>query len=504
MKAIALPSTLVGLRAAISAGELSPELALQQQMERLSLDEHVHALTHRFAVRTPPEISLPLGGVGLAHKDIFIMQGRLPQCGTHIDDFTESQIERWHAQSANQGDSPVVRALEAAGSTTLAAVTMAEFASGVTGENPNLPLPVNPLDPDAAVGGSSSGSAVAVAAGLCYGSLGTDTAGSVRIPAATCGIVGLLPTRGVLSSKACFPLAPGLDTVGVLARSALDAAQLLANCLQPDEVQHRLPGLRLTDSASLSGQQGTKTVYNSLKLATAPRLALALEHPDQRFNPISEQATLLEAHAREWARGGSFSSVKLGMQPELTRSANVMMHVEAATTHMAAMQADRLGPIPQGVALPGAALPATWYAQCLEQRARLQRAFCDEYLTDADILLTPALPHGVPNWAEVLTNSQTFNPFALLALFSWTSFVNYLALPAVVFPIGQDARGRPVCVQAIGRPHSEHLLLAFAYSHERNAWGTEGFIPAAMSSVSFTPKHQAVSLHDVVPETSGA
>src|SRR5690606_18391427 len=85
----------------------------------------------------------------------------------------------------------VVRRLEAAGSHATAALSMAEFASGVTGENPNLPLPVNPVDPVAAVGGSSSGSAVAVAAGLCYGSLGTDTAGSIRIPAATCGVLGL-------------------------------------------------------------------------------------------------------------------------------------------------------------------------------------------------------------------------------------------------------------------------------------------------------------------------
>ncbi|MEK0096874.1 amidase family protein, partial [Bordetella pertussis] len=85
---------------------------------------------------------------------------------------------------------------------------------GAGGENPRYPLPRNPLDADAAVGGSSSGSAVAVAAGLCYGSLGTDTAGSVSIPAATCGVVGLMPTRGLLPGDGVAPLAGELDTVG--------------------------------------------------------------------------------------------------------------------------------------------------------------------------------------------------------------------------------------------------------------------------------------------------
>src|SRR5690606_17792408 len=125
--------------------------------------------------------------------------------------------------------------------TTLAAVGMAEFACGATGENPHLPRPVNPVDPLAAVGGSSSGSGVAVAAGLCYASLGTDTAGSVRIPAATCGIVGFKPGRDVLPNTGTHPLAPSLDTVGVLARSARDAAQVFAAMLPPDQRQRLFP-----------------------------------------------------------------------------------------------------------------------------------------------------------------------------------------------------------------------------------------------------------------------
>src|SRR5690606_17274620 len=169
--------------------------------------------------------SLPLAGVGMAHKDIFAMRGRLPYCGTPAPVATAGNV------------TPEVQRLAQAGATTLAAVGMAEFACGATGESPHLPQPVNPVHPLAAVGGSSSGSGVAVAAGLCYASLGTDTAGSVRIPAATCGIVGFKPGRGVLPNTGTHPLAPSLDTVGVLARSARDAAQVFAAMLSPDQRQ---------------------------------------------------------------------------------------------------------------------------------------------------------------------------------------------------------------------------------------------------------------------------
>src|SRR5690606_25648989 len=130
-----------------------------------------------------------------------------------------------------------------AGATTLGTLSMAEFASGITGENPNLPLPVNPLGARYAVGGSSSGSAVAVAAGLCYGSLGTDTAGSLRIPAATCGIFTLKPTQNVLELQGCYPLAPSLDTAGIMTRSALDAAVLFAAAMAPERRADILPAM---------------------------------------------------------------------------------------------------------------------------------------------------------------------------------------------------------------------------------------------------------------------
>lgn len=470
-----LPPTLTQLRLQLQAGDMTLDAALARQADRLREDAHWHALTHCFPIGRPDDPAMPLAGIGLAHKDIFTIRERRPRCGTAF--IPDPALPA----------SPVIQALENAGGTTLGATGLAEYAGGVTGENPNLPLPLNPVDPRAAVGGSSSGSAVAVAAGLCYGSLGTDTAGSVRIPAATCGIVGLLPTRELLPRAGCFPLSPNLDTVGILARSAMDAAQLLANCLPASESRDILPDLIRTDSASLR-EQGAR-LHDSLRLARRPRLSLALEHPDTRFTPGAEHARALAAFAASWPDAGQF---RLALQPELARCASILLHADAAATHYEALRDAKhaLGAIPRAVALPGAALPAPWYAQCLHRRDALRQEFCASYLTQADIILTPVLPHGVPDWTDVLTRSPAFRPTALLALFSWTAWVNYLGLPAIVFPIGKDRQGRPICVQAIGRPHAEALLLAFAYDHERAHHGLSGFVsvPAAPSDPSPTAR----------------
>lgn len=465
-----LPPTLVGLRRRLAQGEISVEAALSRQVEALHQDSRWHALTHQFPLKNIADVEAPLAGVGLAHKDIFTMQGRPPRCGN-------AYVPRPVPVS-----SPVVAALEAAGSSTLAAVAMPEFASGVTGENAAYPQLVNPIDARASVGGSSSGSAVAVAAGLCYGSLGTDTAGSVRIPAATCGVVGLVPSRDLLSREGCFPLSPSLDRVGILARSALDAAQLLYYALPETVAQGRFPGLGGLERHVLL--EDGDAVYERLKLERAPRIAWVVEHPDSRFSADDAQAEALASFAAEWSADGCVALQGLHLQQELTRNANLVMHIEAAATHLDALrgQAPGLGKVAASVAMPGLSLPAAWYAQSLQHRGSLHKAFCDAHFRDADILLTPILPHGVPDWAEVLTDSPDFKPTSLLALFSWTAFVNYLGLPAIVFPIGRDARGRPISVQAIGRPGSEAQLLAFVWHFERTNYGLDGVLPNLFST----------------------
>ena len=173
-----------------------------------------------------------LAGVPLAHKDAFDTGLHAPRLGGP------------RATGEPRPAASVLRRLAGHGALNLGALAMAEHACGATAENPHAPTLMNPLDSAAAVGGSSSGSAVAVAAGLCPASLGTDTAGSVRMPAATCGLIGLKPTPGRLSAQGVAPLAPTLDTVGVIARDALDAASVFAAALPAGDEDPGLP-LRL-------------------------------------------------------------------------------------------------------------------------------------------------------------------------------------------------------------------------------------------------------------------
>ncbi|WP_188074584.1 amidase [Pusillimonas sp. ANT_WB101] len=468
---LSLPTTLVELRRQIVDDEVSIAQALATQRSLLDLDPtHWHSIVDTLDESSvEPVHSGSLTGVGLAHKDIFIIDSHRPHCGAKAD----------HLSLPTAPSSPLFQRLKQCGASVLATLTMAEYASGVTGENPGTPLPQNPLFPGAMVGGSSSGSAVAVAAGLCYASLGTDTAGSVRIPAASCGILGLKPTRGLLSTEGCYPLAPTLDTVGILARSARDAAQVLAATLTESERHAYLPGFRLTDS-SLQSSRWHEILSQDLELPALTRIAYCVTHNSPHVQLHDDQRQVIEHYLNELSESvSSVAPAKLDGMSEWVRLANVVMHVEAATTHFKALQSGAgINHITRATALPGTVIPAPWYASALRHAPTHQAKFLETHLQNHDILLTPVFPEGVPDWEDVITDSERFKPQMLLGLFSWTSFVNYLGLPAVVFPIGRDARNRPVSIQAIGRPHSEQVLLALAHQHERQHYGEAGFVTA--------------------------
>ncbi|BAO67832.1 amidase [Bordetella bronchiseptica] len=441
-----LPDSIAGLRAQLAAGALDVAQALALQRQACEADGWHCVVALPDDAGEPPPASLPLAGVGLAHKDIFVLPGRVPECGAR---------HPW--PDAPVRAATVIRRLAAAGSRPLAALVMAEHASGATGENPRYPLPRNPLDADAAVGGSSSGSAVAVAAGLCYGSLGTDTAGSVRIPAATCGVVGLMPTRGLLPGDGVAPLAGELDTVGVLARCADDAQAVL--------------------HAALDAAQAAALDASATPAMERWRIATCWIHPDPavRLDPAVHAA--LEDYATECSARGRRREARLAALPQWIRLAQTLLYAGSAAAHAQALrgQAPALGALARNLALTGAAMPPAWAHAALAQRRAQVDAFVAEALADSDVLLTPALPGPVPDWSQVLTSSPGFEARRLLDLFCWLSFVNYLGLPAIVFPVGRDAAGRPISVQAIARPGGEAMLLALARQAGHSRFGGRGF-----------------------------
>ncbi|MGE8686572.1 MAG: amidase [Achromobacter sp.] len=452
-----LPDGIAQLRAALRSGEVGLRDALSRQHAAFAADTRHSAAAVFDTPAELPDPALPLAGVGLAHKDIFQLPGRAPGRGTD----PAAAPARPAGAAAT-----LIRRLAAAGSKPLAALVMAEHACGATGENPHYALPVNPIDAQAAVGGSSSGSAVAVAAGLCYGSLGTDTAGSVRIPAATCGVLGFKPARGLLPAHGIAPLAPSLDTAGILARSAADAALILETLVAPAQARRLFP-------------QGANAWARESATA-AWRIATCWEHPNPAVSLDAGIGRALQEVVDGLPPGSRQIPVTLEGLPVWSRLADTLLHAETAATHQAALrgEAPALTPLTRGVALAGAALPAVWYLDAQRQRSAHARQFISQALGRADLLLTPALPRGVPDWRQVLTGAGTFEPRRLLDLFCWMSFVNYLDLPAVVFPIGLDARKRPISVQAVARPGQEARLLAFARHVEQARPHAASFLPS--------------------------
>lgn len=430
-----LPITIQGLRKALLAGELDIGAVVQEQYRRAkALDAEYHCVT-RFHQQAKPHEAGCLAGVGLAHKDIFQNGGEAPHCG------------RPEPVASLPASATVLERLAAAGAVNLAALAMSEFACSATAMNPWLPQPVNPLDAAAAVGGSSGGSAIAVAAGLAYASLGTDTGGSVRIPAATCGLIGIKPTAGAVSNVGVFPLAPSLDTVGVLARSAWDAAMIfltIADSMDDSRLQPRRPEDWFRASPQ-DGQWRIRHLFDSAQLHGPTRTAVG-------------------AFLHDCGAFGSVRRAPPAELKELSRLARVILHVEAARVHAPTLQetAPSLDASTRAVILPGLGIPASWYESACNQRGRRLSAFVDTYFSDADLLLMPALPRGVPDWSQVIPGGAGFDRQVFGDLYAWMGWINYLGLPSIVMPVGVDVRGRPLCVQAVGRPDAEALLLSFA------------------------------------------
>jgi aspartyl-tRNA(Asn)/glutamyl-tRNA(Gln) amidotransferase subunit A len=420
-----LPATLTALRAAIGDGRISVTEALDAQFAKVGA---IDADTHCVVAALQPQEAIPAGplsGIALAHKDIFSLPGRTPGCGVHAG----------RTDAASQ-PAAVISLLQQAGAAQCATLVMAPLACGATGENANSATRVvNPVDTAASVGGSSSGSAVAVAAGLCSVSLGTDTAGSVRIPAATCGVLGLKTTAGLLSLEGVMPLAPSLDTVGLLAGSTQDAAAVL-RVLAPQLFEHEQHeherALRV--SARLCAKQLDAEVADALTTFCT----------SAGVTPGDDAMGEIEGHA------------------ELTRLAETLLHVEASRLHRNGLQRQDLPDGATAVALPGLAIPDAWHTAAKAARAQHARDFAARFFGDSDILLIPALPEPVPDWDAVDTRSAGFQARRLLALHRFMSFVNYIGYPALVLPVARDGRGRPICVQALARPFHERALLRFA------------------------------------------
>lgn len=378
----------------------------------------------------------PLHGVPLAHKDMFHRAGKICTCGSRIRrDFRPTHT------------ATVLDRLDSAGALTLGTLHMAEFAMGPTGHNAHLGRCRNPWNPDRITGGSSSGSGAAVAARLAFGALGSDTGGSVRLPAALCGVVGLKPTQGLVPVDGVMPLSESLDCVGPLARSSRDVATLLSVITgrtgYGEGIAEGVEGLRLGIPRDF--------YYDGLD----PAVAAALDEARR----VLERA------------GARFVAVDIPDHSAFSDLANLVFTPEAAALHLPWLR-DRpedYGPQVRARLLQGLAVPATAHLQAKQLRALHLQAMLDGPFAQCDALFVPATRGRVPTAAETDVEAGPAMAAVVGGIAALTRPVSYLGLPALVTPAGFDADGLPIALQLIGRPFAEATLLRIADAHERAA-----------------------------------
>jgi aspartyl-tRNA(Asn)/glutamyl-tRNA(Gln) amidotransferase subunit A len=398
-----------------------------------------------------------LGGVPLAHKDMFYRKGRVTECGSlirrdFVPDVTAAVLER----------------LDRAGAVDLARLHMAEFAMGPSGHNAHLGRCRNPWNPDHITGGSSSGSGSAVAARLAFGALGSDTGGSVRLPAAMCGVVGLKPTQGRVSRYGSMPLSDSLDCIGPLARTVRDVARLMGVLAGADP---RDPGTVATPvpdyEAALDGTSAGRL--------DGVRIGLPTSFYFDGLDP--EVAELVDAARRKLeSLGASVVDVDIPDHRQLGELAGVVFTPEAATLHLPWLR-ERPGDYGEQVRarlLQGLTLPATAYLQARTLRGRMLADMVEGPLRHCDALLTPVLKHRVPTGAETDVGAGAGMAKVVGGLAELTRPLSYLGLPGLSVPAGFTANGLPTAIQLIGKPFSEGELLSIGHAYElASGWTRE-------------------------------
>jgi aspartyl-tRNA(Asn)/glutamyl-tRNA(Gln) amidotransferase subunit A len=386
----------------------------------------------------------PLAGVPLAHKDMYDRQGKIASWGAGL---------RSHQPAA--ADSTAIARLKSAGALQIAALHLAEFAYGPTGHNYVLGHARNPWDPTRITGGSSAGTACAVAYGAIPAGLGSDTGGSLRLPAAACGVTSIKPTWGRVSRAGAMPLAPSLDTVGVIARHVEDLALTLGILAGPDPRDPAATSLPVPDYVARLDDP-----VKGLKLGVDEAV---IGEADPRVQKMVEEVAGILAKlglARTACRFPDWQTldhlVQLVQLPDAS----------AAHTTFLRTRAGEYGPQVRARAEVGHFISSVDHLTALRARGSyLERTLRDTF-KDADIAILPILADPLPTLAELDVSGGPQVQAAMGRVVKFTRPINYLGLPTLALPVPRGG-GLPNGIQLVGRPYAEATLFAVGRAYQR-------------------------------------
>jgi aspartyl-tRNA(Asn)/glutamyl-tRNA(Gln) amidotransferase subunit A len=380
----------------------------------------------------------PLHGIPLALKDLAETAG--------VRTTAASRVLKDYVPKA---DAEVVRRLRAAGAVLLGKLNLHEFAYGGSGVIGHFGPARNPWNAAHITGGSSSGSAVAVAAGMCYGAIGTDTAGSIRLPAALCGVTGHKPSYGLVSARGILPLSWSLDHVGPMARTAADAALIL------QAIAHY-------DAQDINCQRFPPVYYPSAieESTAALRLGVAREFWQEIDDEVRSAVDAAVSLLKQLTAGASEIGLSTQTDRTVVRCEAMVFHQQHMEKHESDYDPETLKRIRSG-----AEVTALEYVQAYRDLLRQRREIL-QLFEQIDLIVTPTTPGPAPTFAELDAARDELRNRELIMLRNTRPF-NTLGLPAVSVCCGFSRAGLPIGVQIAGAPGADGVVLALAHAYQK-------------------------------------
>ncbi len=445
--------SIIEISGLIRRGEITSATITEAMLSRIAkLDGKFHSyalvLAERAmaqAKRCDEEIAKgiwrgPMHGVPIGLKDLCYTTFAPTAGGTTIN-----------AKFVPSFNATIVDRLELAGAVTLGKLKMTEGA--YTSHHPDIQAPLNPWGTDYWVGSSSSGSGVATSAGLCFGSIGSDTGGSIRFPSATCGLTGIKPTWGRVSRHGVFPLADSLDHVGPMCRSAADAAAMLgviagADVNDPTALQAPVPNYLAGIGDGVRGL----------------RIGVDRSYTQDGIDP-QVVAALLEAERTLVDLGADIREVKFPSYAKLVSMWIPMCSIETAEAHLETYPSRKseYGPDLAQLIEQGRSVTGVEIAQIHHERLK----FCGSLaglFGDIDLLLVPTMPVPIPTLAKM--SEYGADPSVLLSILRFTAVFDFSGSPTITLPNGMASDGLPLSMQLVGPHLSEDVLARAAHAFQ--------------------------------------